>query len=231
MANPNGFLLITAVGGNIIHGPTCFCTDCRQNRLRDVLNSGLTIQELYNRCFIELVEKEDNRLNRLFSTTLNRIVTGKAYMDQCLAGSGYRMFGWWAKQAPQFRHLSAEERKSFVAKVNEINQVYNKWDTIANNLTDNRIVYLDARKLSVNQLYRAKEMSWCLQQNELNKPVGRRNEGEPGYPEDMYQIMLQAAWNTGLFDHVGHDTQVVAAIGARFQRDVICRSRARFNPY
>ena len=59
-------------------------------------------------------------------------------------------------------------------------------------------------------------MSWCLQQNELNKPVGRRNEGEPGYPEDMYQIMLQAAWNTGLFDHVGHDTQVVAAIGARF---------------
>ena len=230
MVIPNGFLLITAVGGNVIHGPTCFFTNCRQQKLQDVMNSGLTILELYNRCFIELADKEENRLDRLFNTTFKRIVSGKAYMDQCLAGSGYTKFGWWAKQAPQFRHLSAKERNSIVSKVNEINQVYNKWETIASNLTDHRILYLDARRFSVNQLYRAKEMSWCLQQNELIRPVGR-NEGDPVYPEDMYQTLLQAAWNTGIFDHVGHDPQVVAAIGARFQRDVISRSRARFNPY
>ena len=211
MVIPNDFLL-NGMTINGEHVDNCFCQVCRGRKLQRLLNAGLTNLQLYDRCFIELVEQEDERLRRLFHTTVRRIIAGKAYREQCLAGTNYTSFGWWARQANQFRHMPAKERMVLVKKVNEINLVFSNWEVIVRNLTDSRMLYVDARRFSVNQFYRAVDIGWCLRQNELHRPAGR-NDGDPVYPEDMYQGILQYVYNSGILDHVDHDSAIGSVIG------------------
>ena len=215
---------------NGVHVANCFCHVCRQQKVERLLNAGLTNLQLYDHCFVELVQQENVRLHRLFNTTMRRILAGKAYRDQCLEGSGYTKFGWWARQSLQFRHLEPKLRNKFVRKVNEINLVFNSWETIVKNLTDERMKYVDARRFSVNSFYLAIDMSWCLRQNELYRPAGR-NKGDPIYPEDMYQDVLKYVCDSGLLNHVDHNPMLGSVIGGRLQTDIIRRCRSRFNPY
>ena len=57
-------------------------------------------------------------------------------------------------------------------------------------------------------------MQWtsCLRQNELHRPAGR-NDGDPVYPEDVCQGILQYVYNSGILDHVDHDSAIGSVIG------------------
>ena len=89
------------------------------------------------------------------------------------------------------------------------------------------MLYVDARRFSVNQFYRAVDIGWCLRQNELHRPAGR-NDGDPVYPEDMYQGVLQYVYNSGILDHVDHDPAIGSVIGGRLMNDIIRRCRSRY---
>ena len=146
MVIPNDFLWINMTV-NGVHVVTCFCQVCRQQKVDQLFGAGLTNLQLYKHCFEELVQEEDVRLQRLFNTTMRRIVAGKAYRDQCIEGTRFKTFGWWARQSLQFRDVDPKVRSKFSRKLNNICLVFDHWEAIVRNLIDERMKYLDARLL------------------------------------------------------------------------------------
>ena len=208
----------------------CYCLGCRNRRLIVARNNGLTNNELYGLFMRELVEKEEIRLDKLFKTTMQQVVLGKAYKDSSLENTNYIYFKSWAKHQPNFRHLSEKELSKFCAKVNEACDVFDNWDTIVTNLTDSRMDQIDARRLSVRQFYLAKRIEWCLSQNELLRKKVKSDDGAP-YPEDKYNDIMQYILNTGILDDVKNNPQIAAIIGGRLQGDMVRRAKARYRPY
>ena len=94
------------------------------------------------------------------------LTQGNAYKRKCLDVTGYRYFRSCCKHEPQFAGLSDKELSKFCDKVNEACWVFDNWEKIVSNLTDERMVEIDARTLSVPQLYLARNIEWCLALNE-----------------------------------------------------------------
>ena len=149
-AVPNEFLL--AAGEHQVIFANCFCSRCREgkaNRLRD-----RSSQELYE-LIQHLPVKEDTRLDRHHKAVLDLIVARTVYREISLRESGYVRFGNWAKRQPEFADWSEKDLKTFVLDVNQANSVFDKWETIVDNLTDPRMSRIDARRFSVHYFYLA----------------------------------------------------------------------------
>ena len=217
MVVPNIFLLNNVVsnGTHVLH---CFCEVCRHDKVADILNSGFTNIQLYDRFFRELLDREDVRLNRLFKNTLQRILFRKAFSDACISNTRYTRFGCWARTQTIFTQLAPNRFRNICKQVNEVDAVFTDWDIIVSNLTDARVNNIDARKLSVNQLYRARKMSWCIDHNEMQRTPGRNEE--PAYPEFKYQNILRYIAGTGIYEDVENDPTRVTMIGRRLQSDM-----------
>ena len=178
----------------------CFCAECRLRRLRQIMTNGQLYKQRFVCCFHERVgSKRRTTVEQPFhKTILQQVVYGKAYKDSSLENTNYRYFKSWAKSQPNFAHLSKEELSKFCDKVNEANVVFDSWDVIVSNLTDHRMDQIDARGLSVRQLYLAKNINWCLSYNEMLRKKGR-NEDEVPYPEEKYRDIFQYIVNSGDF--------------------------------
>ena len=165
----------------------CFCDRCRNLRLRRILDSGYTQNQLHNLFTNRLVEKENTRLDRLFRCTIEQIVHGMAYKMTCLENTNYRYFKSWAKTQREFFHLSKNELDKFCYKLNETCDVFNSWGKIVDNLTDERMDQIDARRFSIRQFYLAKKIGWCLEYNESLRQKGITKNDLP-YPEENIMI-------------------------------------------
>ena len=158
------------------------CFACRQQKVARRIGEDLTNSELEGE-FLSDAE-EYRRLNRLFQVTLNSIIKGEAYRQQCLRNTHYNSYGWWMRSQPQYRHLTEAERKRLRHKVRTVHAVYVHWETIVRNLTDEGIVFLDARRLSIEQLADAIDLDWCYDQDEILRPAGE-------VPEELAYCILR----------------------------------------
>ena len=231
MVIPNEFLINLAPHEEVVGN--CFCGSCRNGRLQQVADRNHTNRQLHNLFTHRFVQKEETRLDRLFNSTLQLIVHGKAYISNSLENTNYTYFKAWAKNQPQFRHLSKQELNHFCRKVNEANNVFDSWDLIVSNLTDYRMTFIDARRFSVRQFYLAKDISWCLTTNDHLRTKGGRNADNNvlPYPEEKYNEILQFIEASGILDDIGNDPKIAAAIGGRLQSDITRRANARYRPY
>ena len=177
-----------------------------------IMRNGHSNNELYDYFIWELEEKEEVRLHKLYETTLQKIVYGKAYKLSCLLNTRYKYFKSWAKDQPRFARLPMEEFNRICSRVNQASAIYDKWDTIVKNLTDRRMMHIDARRLSIGQLEDAKDFSWCLRHNEGNRKKGK-HDGDTPYPLDKYDQIFQDILRTGIMDDIDHDPSIAAIIG------------------
>ena len=223
MAIPNKFLS-SHVEAN------CFCGRCRIYRLDIITGIGYTINELHNLFTRELVEEEEERLDRLYQATIQLIIYGKAYKESCLRNTGYTYFKSWAKTQPEFEHLTTKNLQKFCDRVKKASTAFDQWDIIVKNLTDIRMTYIDARRFSVAQFWEARSLAWCLNYNENLRPKGK-NHGEKSYPEDKYQLIFQQILNSGILDDIDNDPQIASCIGGRLQSDMVRRANSRYRPY
>ena len=189
--------------------------ECRTRKYREVQNEGLTPGELFDFVFDRMPRSENARLDNLYRSTLRKIVYGKVYKDTCLRNTPYEDFGWWARTQPSFMRLDKPVRDRFCREVNEIDLVYQGWNQIVTNLTDARLMHLDARKFSVNQFYRARNPGWCLNYNDMMRNGG---EAEIVYEEHKYQRIIRYIIQSGILDH---DDQLTSMLGRRIQRDPV----------
>ena len=102
--------------------------------------------------------------------------------------------------------------------------VFVHWETIVRNLTDDRIISINARRLSLDQLYEAISINWCLDQDEMLRPSGDVPD-ELAYEENEYRRILEFITETGILQDIGHDAKQCARLSRRLQRDLgkICK--------
>ena len=151
------------------------------------------------------------------------IVQGKAYKEFSLEGTNYKYFKCWAKNQPEFRELSEKQLSKFTDKVNEASWVFNNWPVITSNLTDRRITDIDARRLSVNQFYRAGNIDWCLSYNETLRKKGKSDE--PLYPDEKFDEIFNTVLQSGILQDIDHDPKLAAALGERIKMKMITHCR------
>lgn len=104
--------------------------------------------------------------------------------DSCLNGTDYVQFKSWASLQPvyeEYVHGNKKRQKEFGDRCQLINDcaiVYESWEDIAKNLTDESMTYLKARTFSVNRFRRAKSWVWCVGENEraMVRTGGKRKE-------------------------------------------------------
>ena len=118
--------------------------------------------------------------------------------------------------------LDKKVRDKFSREVNEIDLVYQGWNQIVSNLTDPRLMHVDARKFSINQFYCARNQEWCLNNNDMMRDGG---EDDIIYEEHKYQRIIRYIIQSGILDDIDHDDQLTSMLGRRIQRDLMRISR------
>ncbi len=223
---PNSFMINVVVHDTTL--PTCLCDGCKGRRIDAARN--ITRERLTEMFMTTLPSKEKYRLNKLFENTINQIVIGKVFKVSSLEDTGYTYFKSWARHEPEFINLSPKEFSKLCEKVNEASSVFDSWNIIVRNLTDNRMKEVDARRFSVRQFYLAKNIDWCIRYNEMLRKKGKKTDDQL-YAEDKYAAIIRNIFSSGILDDIGHDPQVASTIGNRLQSDMVAYCRRRYHPY
>ena len=220
---PNLFLRIC------FHDAACFCPTCRSGKLRAITNRS---QASLRRVMItEIPDDRRARCESVFEITKKQILYGKLYKDTCLAATRYQKFKCWAKKQPAYQdfvHGNSARKREFnrhCKLVNDAAFVYEHWEGIVNNLTDERLDSIDARTFSVAYFAKANQLSWCI---EYNQKVRNKNPGRPNqqlYTRDDIQGIFRHIVNTGILDDA--DMGQAACIGQEIER--LCVNYARRN--
>ena len=212
----------------------CFCLPCRTRKLEEVslLGTQRGTDWLQRTCLDTLPIGRARRSNKVFESTLQQILCAKAYKEACLNGSGYLYWKSWAKHQPQFQNIhSKQEKKRFeqdASFIREANYVYQNWDKIVDNLTDQRMSSIDARTFSVNYFYRSTNIEWCLSYNETVRPKVKLDENEElpysqAKLDDIFSYMI----TTGIFEDIKYDPKLAAGIGESLKLRMTRYSRKR----
>jgi len=221
MNTPNTFLL-----GHV--EANCFCQRCRHERYDIIVGINYPNNRLRQLFTNDLVMEEEDKLYMLYHTTLEKVLYGKVFMESSLNQEGKKYFRPWARR--HFPHLTEEKLNEFVENVKRASTVFDKWDTIVENLTDSRLTYIDARRFSVLHFWRARHLNWCLNYNESLRSKGKDQADKP-YPEDKYQMIFQHIKNSGILDDIDNDPQTASCIGGRLQSDMVRLANTRYRPY
>ena len=94
-----------------------------------------------------------------------------------------------------------------------------KWETIVENLTDPEITRIDARKLSIEQLYQARREEWCIDYDEFLRGTGNIPE-VLFYDENKYEGIIRHILRSGILEDVDYDRRQVSMLGRRLQKDL-----------
>ena len=230
MVIPNEFLINVVQHNQIMK--CCFCVLCRQLRLERInSDDAMTRGEMYNNFINILPNKLDIDLDRCFADTLDVLTNGKAYKYSCLQGTAYKYFKPWAKHEPCFANLEKNEFNLICHKVNESSWIFDNWEKIIANLMDYRMTEIDARRLSVYQLYKAKSIEWCLQFNDTIRRKSKQTGDEPLYSLQKFNDIFETIVNSGILSDIEHNPSLAAGLGSRLQRTMISYCRKRYQPY
>ena len=196
---------------------TSFCLQCRQQKVSDVLQQNLSTAQLEIQVLSDA--EEYRRLNHVFEETLCKIIRTEAYRQKCLQNTHYTCFGWWLRSQPQYQNVSDQRKNHLKDQVRFAHTVYMKWETIVENLTDPEITRIDARKLSIEQLYQARREEWCIDYDEFLRGTGNIPE-VLFYDENKYEGIIRHILRSGILEDVDYDRRQVSMLGRRLQKDL-----------
>ena len=129
------------------------------------------------------------------------------------------------------QNLSKDAEKRFrqdATLLQEANYVYENWDKIIDNLTDQRMTHIDARTFSINYFYRASKIDWCLSYNETVRPKAKLDDNEElPYTQEKLNGIFRHMITTGIFDDIHHNPKLAAGIGEslKLMMTGYCRKR------
>lgn len=205
----NTFLLPHPVMAGREHDRECFCcVECRviSANKESAENSDL---EIFNEYFQVSHRQVDEQLNVLFLKTKRKILLGYTVGKKCLLNTIYTSFGAWLSAHPQHGLMPLKERRDMATKVRHATKVFEDWDRIVHNLTNPAYRYIDARRFSVDQLYRSRNDFWVYKQNKLLGPKERDQTSVPNYSQEKIQTILTFIAGTQIIDDVsGADDQL-----------------------
>ena len=207
------------------HGPHtehCFCGRCRNAEVDKTLyRRNLSAQTLHTAFFATLTQSRETMLDLQFELTKEEIIIGYCFKRRCLEGTGYLSFGAWIANAPMMAHLTDVEKDVVSDKISVVTTVFEKWDTIVENLTRPSMQVIDARKYSIYQFSRAINYNWCVRQrNELLRK-GRGDVENTYYSQDKFREIMDLVESSGILTDVAHCRDQARLLANQFRDEVL----------
>ena len=200
---PNFFLLNDSDDNDVqTHPRTCFCVRCRAIEVGEIydryVDERRMLEELRNMMVIVLPKRLQKAEDRVFEVTQKITIYGKTYKEFALKDGNYTLFKCWAKVQPyyqQYVHGCKEARREFddhCKFVNDCAYVYDHWEKIVHNLTNETMNNLNARSFTVGKFREAVDFNWCISENERARTgTAPRRHGEQLWtPDDVNQTAL-----------------------------------------
>ena len=165
--------------------------------------------------FINIIPREqEQQLDMMFATTMKKIVHGEAWRRSCMRHTRYSNFGNWFQQQRRYNHILYEEKLKIMEKISQIKMIVEHWDTIVRNLTLSGMIYVEARKFSIYQMYRSKSLKWVIDYNRSHGPTMPR----PPAPRAVFSMekiseIINAIRTSGIVSDVERDSQQIELIG------------------
>ena len=197
--HPNIFLLNDGDDNDVQNHPrTCFCIRCRAVEVADIhdryipnVDDQRMLNELRHMMITVLPRRLSLAQDRVFEITRKLIVHGKIYKEAALKNGDYTLFKCWAKTQPyyqQFINGNKQTKKEFdkhCQYVNDCAFVYDNWDKIVHNLTNESLTNLNARTFAVGKFREAVDFNWCISKNERARTgTAPRRQGEQLWTSD-----------------------------------------------
>ena len=199
--HPNMFLLNDRDDNDVqAHPRTCFCVRCRAIEVAEIHDRYIPyhddlrmLNELRHMVVNVLPKRLVKAQERVFEITRALIVYGKTYKEVALKNGDYTLFKCWAKTQfyyQEFINGSRQAQKEFdnhCQFVNDCAYVYDNWDKIVNNLTNESLTNLNARTFTVGKFREAVDFNWCISENERARTgTAPRRQGEQLWtPDDV----------------------------------------------
>ena len=177
-------------------------------------------------------------LNTRFNKTKEYILRGKKYHDIAMSlvnnPRRYKQFRSWAKNQPCYQRLvngSPTLQKDFSDHCDLVNNAVKcaeHWEVIKSNICDERITHVDVRKLEIDQLARAKSLTWCIYYN--GQCSGFKNPPDPDeegvYDTDDVNRIFEFVVNNPVMTKIDHQPNKATSLMKTTSLKVIshCRS-------
>ena len=200
----------------------CWCDLCQSTRLLRYQDMplGILVAE-----FQRHDVREDRCLDELFEKILQTATYGKLIKINIQRDTPYSKPGNYLKHSIRFQHLNEDEKKTLARKINESAWIFDNIETIDDNLSLVRQdADIDIRRLSINQLYRAKNLNWCRQYaaslaSKSNKPAN------PSYSDEQFNTLIEKIMTDPCFQAVNGNPTKVASLGSHIQGALLRRMR------
>lgn len=221
------------LGGQGAIGPHldgCFCTTCRDRKVNALLSRRNVSLEMLHRVYVtSLTRSQEELLDVQFEFTKEEIIIGYCYKIKCLQGTGYTNFGSWLANTnnPTIANVLPPDREKICEKIGHVTTVYERWETIVENLSMPSMQILDARRFSIYQLSRAVCINWCVRTR--NNMLQRRGLVPPNgyYDQTKFQQIMALVVSTGILDDVSKCREQAKIMADQFRKEILelCRRR------
>ena len=187
----------------------CWCSICHAARFQQYSQmDARSLLRDFNRC----TKKENELLSKLFEEILRSVAIAKAFRLNAERDTGYKQM----KRALVRLGVLEEEATTLARTINTASWVYDNFQRITHNLTL-ECKHIDIRRLSLHQLYLAKDLSWCLTYQEQMK--GKRDKpNHLVYDEEAFDNLVNIVGNHEVIESVSDDPRQLAALLTRLQK-------------
>ena len=167
--------------------------------------------------------REDRCLDQLFEEVLQTSAYGKQIKLAIQRETPYSKPGNFLRHSDRFRHLNQKYKTGLAKKINDAAWVYDNITRVAI-IIDlfRKDAQVDIQRLSISQLYHAKDLNWCHQYAASLASRGKKPENV-AYSDEQFSALIQKIMEDECFQAVDGDATNVASLGARIQTALLRR--------
>ena len=161
------FLFVAMALGTCRRSKDCWCRDCHALRREQFSNDDM---DTLTRKFLRSEVVEENALKDVFCQVLDRSAIVYTFKLKMKTFTGFT----YPKSYLKATGLAEDKAAALADNINLASSVYEHLKDIVDNVM--QFENINIRRLSMNQLYLAKEISWCFQYLESLKCRGKKPE-------------------------------------------------------
>ena len=168
-----------------------------------------------------LREETSQALDATFASVMRRIVAAKAFKLVAERETGYRQVKRQLESIFAGREEQGRITTKLARRINNSCWVYKNFNKILENVQSCPL--LDIRRLSLKDLYLAKNIHWCLARQELARERFRRpaDLGLQIYRDEDFDDLLELVRNSAAYQAVREDDGEVTRLILRLQRQLL----------